>query len=189
MRYWWVNQNQTYRHEVPGGYLWSPKRNRNGGRNPFYDFMREVAPGDVVFSFSDTYIKAIGIAGSHAYESPKPREFGQAGAYWDNIGWRVDVRFAELRGPIKPAEHMAQLAPLLPDRYAPLQKSGGGLQGVYLTLLPDDFATALADLIGREARTIIQMRQVKDLADTSVAVRSEEHTSELQSLMRISYAD
>src|SRR3546814_19703184 len=65
---------------------------------------------------------------------------------------------------------MAQLAPLLPDRYAPLQKSGGGLQGVYLTLLPDDFATALADLIGREARTIIQMRQVKDLADTSVAV-------------------
>src|SRR3546814_19216091 len=61
MRYWWVNQNQTYRHEVPGGYLWSPKRNRNGGRNPFYDFMREVAPGDVVFSFSDTYIKAIGI--------------------------------------------------------------------------------------------------------------------------------
>src|SRR3546814_16648113 len=30
MRYWWVNQNQTYRHEVAGGYLWSPKRNANG---------------------------------------------------------------------------------------------------------------------------------------------------------------
>ena len=25
MRYWWVNQNQTYQHEVAGGYLWSPK--------------------------------------------------------------------------------------------------------------------------------------------------------------------
>jgi len=170
MRYWWVNQNQTYRHEVPGGYLWSPKRNRNGGRNPFYDFMREVAPGDVVFSFADTRIKAIGIAASHAYEAPKPREFGQAGAYWDNIGWRVDVRFAELHGPIRPVEHMALLAPLLPERYAPLQASGGGLQGVYLTLLPDDFATTLADLIGREARTIIEMRRVQDLADTSVAV-------------------
>ena len=23
MRYWWVNQNQTYRHEIQGGYLWS----------------------------------------------------------------------------------------------------------------------------------------------------------------------
>ncbi len=95
MRYWWVNQNQTYRHEVPGGYLWSPKRNRNNGRNPFYDFMREVAPGDVVFSLADTYIKAIGIASSHAYESPKPREFGQAGAYWDNIGGkRGQVHFS-----------------------------------------------------------------------------------------------
>jgi hypothetical protein len=170
MRYWWVNQNQTYRHEVPGGYLWSPKRNRNGGRNPFYDFMREVAPGDVVFSFADTYIKAIGIASSHAYEAPKPREFGQAGAYWDKIGWRVDVRFAELRSPIRPVEHMDQLEPLLPDRYAPLQAGGGGLQGVYLTLLPNDFATTLANLAGREALSIIDMRRLGDSIDTSVAV-------------------
>src|ERR1043165_3160249 len=87
MRYWWVNQNQTYRHEVPGNYLWSPKRNANGRRNPFYDFMREVAPGDVVFSFADTLIKAIGVVASNAYEAPKPLEFGQAGAYWENIGW------------------------------------------------------------------------------------------------------
>src|SRR5208337_242282 len=48
MRYWWVNQNQTYRHEVQGGYLWSPKRNANGVRNPFYESMREVAPGDLL---------------------------------------------------------------------------------------------------------------------------------------------
>src|SRR6059036_2139534 len=27
MRYWWVNQNQTFRQEIAGGYLWSPKRN------------------------------------------------------------------------------------------------------------------------------------------------------------------
>jgi hypothetical protein len=47
--------------------------------------MREVAPGDVVFSFADTLIKAIGFAASHAYEAPKPLEFGQAGAYWETI--------------------------------------------------------------------------------------------------------
>ncbi len=81
MRYWWVNQNQTYRREVQGGYLWSPKRKANQARNAFYDFMREVAPGDVVFSFADTVIRAIGIAASHAYEAPKPLEFGQTGAW------------------------------------------------------------------------------------------------------------
>jgi HNH endonuclease len=156
VRYWWVNQNQTYRHEVAGNYLWSPKRNANGHRNPFYDFMREVAPGDVVFSFADTLIKAIGIASSNAYEAPKPLEFGQAGAYWDNIGWRVDVRFAEVRLPIRPSEHMQVLGPRLPDLYSPLQEDGRGLQGVYLTRLSEPLAGALVDLLGAEARDVIR---------------------------------
>jgi hypothetical protein len=64
MRFRWVNRNQTYRHEVRGGYLWSPKRNANGARNPFYESMREVAPGDLIFSFIDTRILAVGIAQS-----------------------------------------------------------------------------------------------------------------------------
>lgn len=178
MRYWWVNQKQTYRHEVPGGYLWSPKRKANNHRNPFYEFMREVAPGDVVFSFADGLVKAIGIIASHGYEAPKPLEFGQAGAYWDNIGWRVDVRFVELKGPIKPTEHMAQLAPKLPDRYAPLQPNGHGLQSVYLTLLPEPFATALIDVIGREARSIVQSARISDAEEPSIGlglVEWEEH--------------
>jgi hypothetical protein len=156
MRYWWVNQNQTYRHEVPGRYLWSPKRKRDGQANAFYDFMREVAPGDVVLSFADTLIKAIGIARSNAYEAPKPLEFGQVGAYWEQIGWRVDVEFIELRRPIRPSEYMDVLAPLLPSKYAPLRPAGGGLQSVYLTRLPDALAGALIDLIGVEARDIIR---------------------------------
>jgi hypothetical protein len=27
MRYWWVNQNQTFRHEVRGSFMWSSKQN------------------------------------------------------------------------------------------------------------------------------------------------------------------
>jgi hypothetical protein len=79
MRYWWVNQNQTFAQETGGGYIWSPKRKANGQRNPFYEFMREVAPGDFIFSFANTLIPAVGIAQSTAYESPKPAEFGTAG--------------------------------------------------------------------------------------------------------------
>jgi putative restriction endonuclease len=86
VRYWWVNQNQTYRQEIDGGYLWSPKRNANGVRNPFYEFMREVAPGDLVFSFVDTRIVAIGTVLSYCYESPKPAEFGEVGLNWEAIG-------------------------------------------------------------------------------------------------------
>lgn len=170
MRYWWVNQNQTYRHETAGGYLWSPKRNQGGGRNPFYDFMREVAPGDVVFSFADTLIKAVGIAASHAYEAPKPLEFGQAGAYWDKIGWRVDVRFTELSSPVRPSAHMDQLGPRLPSRYAPLQPDGRGLQGVYLTNLSEPLAQALVDILGAEARSLVRGFQVNEQRSLQIAV-------------------
>ena len=55
VRYWWVNQNQTFRQEIEGGYLWSPKRNKNGHRNPFYEFMREVAPRETSSSRSVTH--------------------------------------------------------------------------------------------------------------------------------------
>src|SRR5436309_6495238 len=83
------NQNQTYRQEIEGGYLWSPKRNANGVRNPFYEFMREVAPGDLVFSFVDTRIPAFGIVASYCYESPTPAGFGKVGLTWEMIGCSV----------------------------------------------------------------------------------------------------
>lgn len=69
---------------VGGGYLWSPKRNANGARNPCYEFMREVSPGDVIFSFVDSRIAAVGIAQSFCWESPKPKAFGTTGEYWEN---------------------------------------------------------------------------------------------------------
>jgi hypothetical protein len=126
MRYWWVNQNQTYRHEVQGGYLWSPKRSANGARNPFYESMREVAPSDLIFSFMNTRILAIGIAQSYCWESPKPLEFGNSGQNWENIGWRVKVNFTLLNNKVRPKDHIDILRPLLPDRYSPLQSTGNG---------------------------------------------------------------
>jgi putative restriction endonuclease len=167
MRYWWVNQNQTYQHEVRGGYLWSPKVKANLGRNPYYDFMREVAPGDIVFSFANTRIAAIGHATSHAYEAPKPIEFGNAGAYWDRIGWRVDVSFATLSGPIRPADHIQALLPVLPKRYSPLRPNGAGLQNVYLTLVPQDLAVVLIDLIGVEGRLLASPTAVRQMVEPS----------------------
>ena len=86
MKYWWVNQNQTYREEVGGGFLWSPKRNKGGGRNQFYENMTVVRTGDVVFSFCDTLIKAIGIATDEAKATDRP-DFGKVGNQWTNDGW------------------------------------------------------------------------------------------------------
>jgi hypothetical protein len=155
VRYWWVNQNQTFRQEQAGGYLWSPKRNANGARNPFYEAMREVSPGDIIFSFSDTFIAAIGVAQTYCFESPKPTEFGTTGQYWEDVGWKIRVQFTALSHRIRPKNHIEVLRPLLPPRYAPLQANGNGIQSVYLTELPPPLAETLAGLIGTEAQTLI----------------------------------
>lgn len=166
MRYWWVNQNQTYRHEISGGYLWSPKRNKNEARNQFYENMREVSPGDVIFSFKDSHILAVGIAQSYCSECPKPLEFGKAGAYWEDIGWKVKVRFTPLTHRIRPKEHIEQLLPFLPNKYSPLQSNGNGLQSVYLASVNEEFAVALIHLIGHEVLPLLQAaKTVVPLAD------------------------
>lgn len=162
MRYWWVNQKQTNRYEIAGGYLWSPKANRNGARNHFYETMREVAPGDIVLSYFDGHIAAIGVARSYGYTAPKPDEFGNRGAYWDLIGWRVDVDFTRLAMPLRPANVMDVLGPLMPDRYAPLRANGMGLQNLYLTALPQPFAEAVLDLLGPTARAIVDGHVLSD---------------------------
>ena len=153
MRYWWVNQNQTYKFEVPGGFLWSPKTRADGGRNYFYECMQEIRPGDVVFSFCDTYIKAIGIAQRAAITSAKP-EFRTAGSNWAEEGWFVEVEFEEIVDPIRPKDFMPRIIPLLAEKYAPLQADGNGLQGVYLTEVSSEFGQLLIDLSNADLPTI-----------------------------------
>lgn len=145
MRYWWVNQNQTYKFEVPGGFLWSPKTRADGGKNHFYKTMEEVRPGDLVFSYCDTYIKAIGVVQRPAVTAPKP-DFRTAGSNWSDEGWYVEVEFAELNNPIKPKDFMDQIRPLLAEKYAPLQSNGNGLQGIYLTEISSIFGELIVVL-------------------------------------------
>lgn len=150
MRYWWVNQKQTYRHEVPGRYMWSPKLNKAGRNIRAYDLMTVVAPGDIVFSYANAMLKAVGIVVSNCYEFPRPIEFGKAGRQWSEIGWRVDVDFREMANPVRPKEHISALRSVLPEKYSPLQSATGyGNQHSYLYLISSDLAYALAHLMDR----------------------------------------
>jgi hypothetical protein len=166
-RYWWVNQNQTYKAEVGGGYMWSPKTNKGGGFNQFYHNMTEVNSADIVFSFADTLIKTVGVVAAAARSAEKPKEFGKAGDAWDADGWLVQVDYQELGNPIKPKDHMNLLAPLLPKRYSPIRADGGGNQ-VYLAEIPEAMAEVLLSLIGRQIDVALgegQEREIQNRTD------------------------
>jgi putative restriction endonuclease len=157
---WWVNQNQTYSEEISGGFLWSPKTKSNGVRNQFYDFMTEVRAGDVVFSYCDTFIKAVGIAMGPATSVPKP-DFDKASGNWSDEGWLVPVEFTELARMLRPKDHINKIRQHLPQKYSPLQGNGNGLQSVYLARVPDEMAEILIDLIGQEYEAILDRGHVK----------------------------
>ena len=117
-------KTRHYRQEIQGGYLWSPKRNANGARNPFYESMREVSPGDLIFSFVDTRIQAIGVAQSYCWESPKPLEFGARARIGKHIGWKVKVGFTGLAHKMRPKDHIDVLGRFFPNDIRPCSPTG-----------------------------------------------------------------
>ena len=139
MFFWWVNQNQTLRAEIEGGFIWSPKRNKNGAFNRFYENMKLVEPGDLILSFADQRIGYVGLATDRAVTNAKP-DFGGKGENWDQEGWLVPVRWTKLKAPVQPKALIDQLRPTLPTKYAPLTKEGNGLQSVYLATIPEAMA-------------------------------------------------
>lgn len=167
MRHWWVNQNQTFRSEIQGGFLWSPKTKSNGSNNPFYDSMRRIQPGDVIFSFCDTYIRAIGVAIGPAETAQKP-DFGTVGTNWLAEGWFVPVEFQVLHKPIRPKDHIDELRPYLPEKYSPLQRNGNGVQSIYLTEVPERMAYVLKALVG-----VDYSAAVNELTDVELALAED----------------
>lgn len=147
MRFWWVNHKQTFDHEVGRGYIWCPKRKKDGTRNHFYETLREVQRGDLVFSFADAHLQAVGVAKLPCYSCPRPNEFGKVGKAWDERGWRVDVAFQKFTKPLRVAQVAAQIAPLLPERYSPIRPNGYGNQGAYLSEVSAPLAQRLLELV------------------------------------------
>ena len=147
MRYWWVNQNKTYRQEIDGGYLWAPK---SGVWH--HEILTRIQPGDLVFSFKDTYISAVGVVQRLAQTMAKP-DFGSHGENWSDIGWYVETEFLEIENQIKPSELMNLFGPLLPEKYSPIQSDTGRGNQIYLT----EISPKLADLIIQLTRENVQL--------------------------------
>ena len=187
MQYWWVNQNQTYKAEVHGGFLWSPKANKGGGKNQFYNNMLRIRSGDVVFSFSDTKIKAIGVVIGEAKSTERP-EFGSVGKQWTNDGWLVGVDFTEFKNAVRPKDFIAELAPHIPEKYSPIRTDGGGNQ-VYLAEIPEAFAVVLAEKIGSEAApffaiTVSEDEREADAVQAAIEGRTDIGATQKQQLIQ-----
>lgn len=178
MKYWWVNHKKTSKHEIAGGFLWSPMRNKNGARNQFYDNMRVAVPGDLVISYSHAKISFVGVVADFAIPSPKPPSFEGAGENWDkNNGWMLPVKWQALKSPIVPKLRLNEFSEFLPSKYSPFDPvTGNGRENAYLAevvkeifdrLLGDFDLEINASLLSLEAMPLA-LREIDDAIEREI---------------------
>lgn len=174
MSYFWVNHKQTVVQERSGSYLWSPIRNANGARNATYDSMGVARPGDIVFSYANSVIGAIGVVREVGRKSPKPSEFGRTGEYWSDDGWLLPVDFEALVPPLRPKDHINTIRSLLPSKNSPIQANGNGNQGCYLAPISDALGLTLLELSGaRLPANAIEEQDIHDILKSAALTETE----------------
>jgi hypothetical protein len=151
MAYWWVSQNKKYHEERDGGFLWAPKHNSAGFTPSHWAKMNDVLPGDVIFSYFRTKIVAVSVAKTQARDSPN--ELGDDS--WDDEGRKIDVEYEDVKPELSIAEVVADIQPLLPQKYSPLNRKGTGNQG-YLLPLPPGVGRLLLGRIAVEQPNIVE---------------------------------
>lgn len=134
MAYWWVSQNKTFAEERAGGYLWAPIRDQAGRRPHHWASMEEVRPGDVIFSYVGQQIPAVSVATTPAERIAQPEELAVTDL-WEREGLQLRSTYTDLPHPLAIENVVEELLPLLPPKYAPLNRYGTGNQG-YLFALP-----------------------------------------------------
>jgi hypothetical protein len=191
-RHWWVNHRETPRFEIEGGYLWTPAKGKSESSNANCENLLEVQPGDVIFSFADGRVGALGVALGRAKEAPEPMTAqSPARKRKPAAGWQLAVRFVDVPRPLSTMEHARVLASVLPASHAPLRATGVGVRGVYLSSVPDAMVIVLRRLLDGQVeeleekiRTSIGTDLMDDRAEEMIRMRSDLGPVEKEHLIR-----
>jgi len=192
VRHWWVSHRHAARQEIEGGYLWSPAKSKSEVNNESYRNMLAAQAGDIVFSFADAVIGAVGVVLGRAREAPEPPEAGAvAGKHRIVAGWQLPVRFTELTHPLRTMEHAADLASVLPKKHPPLSPSGVGIRGVYLSAVPEAMVIVLRRLLGGQVeaveekiRSAVGAELLDERAEETIRLRTDIGPIEKEQLIR-----
>ena len=158
MTIFYVYQNQTYKFEHDGGYVWSPQRTKNGNQNAGYKTMTEIKKGDFIIHHAGTAVKALSIATSDCYEASQPQELQSAktSVDWGQEGYRVDVKYIDLDTPLDMRTCQSWLASH-PETDSAFSKDGKGLQR-YMCHVADNHVRFLME-------QVLQQHQSENVVD------------------------
>lgn len=165
MNFFLVFQNRTNREESQGGYLWAPQHNADGQTFFYWESMKKVKRGDVIFSSFKGKMKSMNIAISDCFEAQKPQNF-DSGRAWIDKGWKVNAKYHTLVNPLKYKDYMDDILALQPDKYAPFHKNGGGNVG-YLFEIGSELGQFLLSLAQSQGVRGIEQEDLQLLEQSS----------------------
>ncbi len=147
MAYWWVNHKQTFKEEINGGFIWAPFFERNGSRSQFYDNLKRVKPGELIYSYAYKKISYVGVIQSRAIPFPKPAVFKGTENPWSEQGRMVPVDWMEVPRPLTVSEAIPILGKLFPQKYSPFNPiQNRGNQKAYLAEISKELFDKVASL-------------------------------------------
>jgi putative restriction endonuclease len=194
--FWWVNHSHTFRQEIEGAYLWFPsKTHKSKARSESEKNTQRLVPGDIIFSFAQDEIGAIGVVLGAAREAAKPIQFDSIAEHADaQSGWMVPVRFTALTTPLRTVEHMSDLTLVLPRKHSPILASGASNPHMLLAAVPPAMATTLSGLmdgqVERIVGTIIEKvgrSLIEDVAEAAIQQRTDIATTQKSDLLKARY--
>lgn len=177
--YWWVNHKKTFREEISEGCLWSPQRERNGARNPAYENMRRIAPGDVIISYAYKQNRHVGRATDYAAAANAPLAFAEKAEAWDRSGWYVPVDWTALPTAVEHRAFWDELKPLLPAYSPVVIKTGHGAQKIYLAQVSE----AVFDLIAHYGGLAPESLESQGLSGRTAASHVEAVETHLETVV------
>lgn len=135
---WLVTQGRNYTAERNGGYIWAPKRAKDGSERFFWTNITKINQGDIIIHYSGG-LKAVSQALSTCQETTMPQELNKQNSQ-DNEGWQVKCDYNDFRHVLRLTEFKEEILHLgLGDRAA-FNAKGGVRQG-YLFELNETLAS------------------------------------------------
>jgi 5-methylcytosine-specific restriction enzyme B len=89
---WFVCQGSTFTEERGKKFLWAPKLDKNGKPKLYWENMKNVKKGDVIFNYSKG-IRGVSLAKNDCYNAENP----ESNSVWGKDGFRVDIDLYEFK--------------------------------------------------------------------------------------------
>lgn len=165
MRYWWVNQSQSYEAERKEGLLWAPLHSSSGRTQPHWETMTEVLPGDVIFHYAAQAVRAVSTATATAVTSPRPDSLPPD--LWGRDGRLLRVSYREASSPVSRHD--------IPEAWKKSEPQNGAFRHDavvklgYLWPLSNSFGKNFLDRFGTRFPTATTKQKVPDAPPEALA--------------------